>query len=109
MNINSSRKKVVLTNKNNLKLIRLTVFRSNKFIYGILINDANNTVISSVSSKLASKKGTPCELAHEVGQMIAEKAKKLKITEVVFDRSSYKYHGQVRSLAEGARKSGLKF
>jgi len=99
---------------------RLCVFRSNKHIYAMLIDDTYvpNKVITSVSSlspefkKLATDKsihGGNVKGAEIVGQLIAEKAKSLSIEKVVFDRGGYKYTGRVKALAESARKGGLKF
>jgi large subunit ribosomal protein L18 len=99
---------------------RLCVFRSNKHIYAMLIDDTYvpNKVITCVSSlspefkKLATDKsihGGNVKGAEIVGQLIAEKAKSLSIEKVVFDRGGYKYTGRVKALAESARKGGLKF
>lgn len=87
---------------------RLSVFRSNKQIYAQLINDENGKTIASASS-LEDKKasGNKIEQAKLVGKDIAEKAKKAKISTVIFDRSGYLYHGRVKSLAESARENGL--
>ena len=90
---------------------RLCVFRSNKHIYAQLIDDQKNRVLASVSDlkvKVKKEKGK-ISLALEVGKLIAKKAQDLKIKEVVFDRGGYKYHGAVKSLAQGAREGGLKF
>jgi large subunit ribosomal protein L18 len=88
---------------------RLCVFRSNKHIYAQLINDENGKVLLAASDLEVKKGGTKKELAHEVGKLIAQKAKKKKIEKVVFDRGGYKYHGRVKALAEGAREQGLIF
>lgn len=90
---------------------RLSVFRSNKSIYCQLIDDRSGVTIASVSSndKDAKLEGTKTEQAKKVGQLIASKAQSLNIENVVFDRGGYLYHGRVKSLAEGARESGLKF
>jgi large subunit ribosomal protein L18 len=99
---------------------RLCVFKSNKHIYAMLIDDSYvpNRVITSVSSlsnefkKLAKDKsihGGNVKGAEIVGQLIAEKAKSFSIEKVVFDRGGYKYIGRVKALAESARKGGLKF
>tara|TARA_B100000530_G_C15799679_1_gene425017 strand:+ start:400 stop:750 length:351 start_codon:yes stop_codon:yes gene_type:complete len=91
---------------------RLSVFRSNKDIYVQVIDDNNGHTLASASSKdkaLAKKKGTKTELAKEVGALIGENATKAGITNVVFDRSGYLYHGRVKALAEGARENGLIF
>ena len=88
---------------------RLSVFRSNKGMYIQLINDEEGKTLVSASVKEIKKKGTKVELAKELGLLIAEKAKKAKVTEVVFDRGSYQYHGRVKAVADGAREGGLKF
>ena len=90
---------------------RLTVFRSNRDIYCQLIDDLNGSTLASASSKDsgANTTGTKTEVAKNVGTVIADKAKDLKIENIVFDRSGYLYHGRVKALAEGAREGGLKF
>jgi large subunit ribosomal protein L18 len=86
---------------------RLAVFRSNKDIYVQLIDDlSSNTLVAASSKELT---GSKIEQANSVGKLIAEKATSTGITEVVFDRGGYLYHGRVKALAEGARESGLKF
>lgn len=90
---------------------RLSVFRSNKSIYAQLINDAAGTTLLSLSStdKTLKSQGTKTEQASIVGKSLAEKAISLGITECVFDRNGYLYHGRIKSLADGAREGGLKF
>jgi len=92
---------------------RLSVFRSNKNIYVQLINDIESKTLLSVSSKsneLAIKeKITKTEQARIVGEKIAKMALDSGIKEVVFDRNGYLYHGRIKSLAEAARKNGLKY
>ncbi|MCD6354326.1 MAG: 50S ribosomal protein L18 [Prolixibacteraceae bacterium] len=91
---------------------RLSVFRSNKQIYAQLIDDLQGTTLVATSSKekdIAGKEGTKSEKAALVGKLIAEKANAAGITEVVFDRNGYLYHGRVKQLADAARKGGLKF
>jgi large subunit ribosomal protein L18 len=89
---------------------RLSVFRSNKQIYGQLIDDLNGkTLISASSKENDGDKVTKLEQATKVGLLIAEKAKAAGIETVVFDRNGYLYHGRVKNLAEAARKGGLKF
>lgn len=105
--MNGNSIKIRATNRKNRKLIRLVVHRSNLAIYAALIDDQKGTTLASATSK-GLKGGNPIEKARETGKLIASKANELKITEVVFDRSNYKYHGRVKSLAEGARESGLK-
>lgn len=88
---------------------RLSVFRSNKEIYCQLIDDLNVKTLASATSKGASFSGNSVEVAKEVGKLIATNATSAGITDVVFDRGGYLYHGRVKSLAEGAREGGLKF
>jgi ribosomal protein L18, bacterial type len=87
---------------------RMTVFRSNKQIYVQLIDDLAGKTIVSTSSK-GIEEGTKCEIAAKVGEAIAQKAIAAGISEVVFDRNGYLFHGRVKSLADAARKGGLKF
>jgi len=87
---------------------RMSVFRSNKQIYVQIINDLTGTTLASASS-LGMEKMPKIEQAEKVGELIANKAKEAGIESVVFDRNGYLYHGRVQSLADGARKGGLKF
>ena len=87
---------------------RLNVFRSNSEIYAQVIDDEKGvTLVSSSSRALKLANGGNIEAAQAVGKDIAEKCKKLKIKNVVFDRGGYLYHGRVAALAEAARKAGL--
>ncbi|MCQ2204221.1 MAG: 50S ribosomal protein L18 [Bacteroidales bacterium] len=88
---------------------RLTVFRSNKQIYAQVINDKEGKTLASASSKALDVKGTKCEIAAEVGKQLAAAAQAKGISEVVFDRNGYLYHGRVKQLADAAREAGLKF
>lgn len=87
---------------------RMTVFRSNKQIYVQLIDDLAGKTLVSASSK-GNAEGTKTEVAAKVGAAIASKALEAGITEVVFDRNGYLFHGRVKSLADAARNGGLKF
>ena len=90
---------------------RLNVFRSNSNIYAQLIDDVKGVTLAAASSlekDFADAKGN-CETARKVGLLIAERAVAKGISEVVFDRGGYIYHGRVKELAEGAREGGLKF
>jgi large subunit ribosomal protein L18 len=87
---------------------RLTVFRSNKAIYAQVVNDLEGKTLVAAGSKGITE-GTKTEVAKKVGQAIAEKCAAAGITEVVFDRNGYLYHGRVQALADGAREGGLKF
>lgn len=90
---------------------RLNVFRSNKNITAQLIDDVNGVTLASAASneKDFGLNGGNSEGARKVGQLIAQRAAEKGITEVVFDRGGYVYHGRVKELAEGAREGGLKF
>jgi len=89
--------------------IRLSVFRSNKYIFAQLIDDKKGETLLSVSEKELKGKLPKTEQAKKLGLLIASKSKKKKISEVVFDRGRFKYHGRVKALAQGAREGGLKF
>ena len=89
---------------------RLSVFKSNRFIYAQLINDEKGITIVGVSEKHLKEKPTgKTAKAKAVGVLLAKKAVDKKIKKVVFDRGSYSYHGRVSSIAEGAREGGLEF
>ena len=90
---------------------RLDVFRSNSHIYAQLIDDVNGVTLAAAASneKDFDLSGSNCEGARKVGQLIAARAAEKGVTEVVFDRGGYVYHGRVKELAEGAREGGLKF
>ena len=91
---------------------RLSVFRSNTDIYVQLIDDTNGTTLAAASSKakdISAQKATKVEKSKLVGLAIAQKAKDLGITTVVFDRGGNLYHGRVKAVAEGAREGGLQF
>lgn len=87
---------------------RMSVFRSNKAIYVQLVDDLKGETLVSASSK-GLEGGTKTEIAAKVGEAVAGKAKEKGIETVVFDRNGYLYHGRVKSLADAARKGGLKF
>ena len=91
----------------------MSVFRSNKQIYVQLIDDTEGKTLLSVSSlnkDIAEKKDiNKTEQAKLVGKLAAEKSKEAGITDVVFDRNGYLYHGRIKALAESAREAGLKF
>ena len=88
---------------------RLSVFRSNKYVSVQLIDDKSGHTLAYAGSRELkdSKKMTKSEAAFTTGETIAKKAKELGINKVVFDRRSYRFHGRVKSLADGAKKSGL--
>ena len=87
---------------------RMSVFRSNKQIYVQLVDDLEGKTLASASSK-GIEAGNKTEIAAKVGKAIAEKALAAGLTEVVFDRNGYLFHGRVKSLADAAREGGLKF
>ena len=87
---------------------RLSVFRSNKQIYAQLIDDLAGKTLAAASSK-GIEEGSKSEIAAKVGKAIAEKALAAGISEVVFDRNGYLFHGRGKSLADAAREGGLKF
>jgi len=91
---------------------RFAVYRSNKFIYAQLIDDQKGHTLVSASSlekELGPKAGKSIEGAKQVGDLIAKRAKAKSISQVVFDRGGYIYHGRVKALADAAREAGLKF
>ena len=91
---------------------RLAVFRSNKQIYAQLIDDNAGTTIASASStekSITDKKANKTEQAKLVGTLIGEKAKEAGVESVKFDRGGFLYHGRIKSLADSARETGLKF
>ena len=89
---------------------RLNVFRSNQHISVQVIDDVNGVTLASASSlDMKLENGGNIEAATKVGTEIANRAKKEKITKVVFDRGGYLYHGRVKALADAAREAGLEF
>jgi len=89
---------------------RISVFRSNSQIYAQLIDDVSGrTITASASTELKGDKITKVETATLVGKALATKAVSAGITNVVFDRSGYLFHGRIKALAEGAREGGLNF
>ncbi|MCL5435329.1 MAG: 50S ribosomal protein L18 [Patescibacteria group bacterium] len=90
---------------------RLSVFKSNKFIFAQIINDEIGQTLIGISEKElpAKEKSNKTERAKQLGIVLAKKALSKKIKTVVFDRGSYLYHGRIKALAEGAREGGLKF
>jgi large subunit ribosomal protein L18 len=101
-----SKIKAKIVGKTNLP--RLSVFRSNKFIYAQIIDDSSaKTLVEASDMKI--EKGTKTERAKMVGKMIADKALAKDIKSVVFDRNGFKYTGRIKLVADEARASGLKF
>ncbi len=88
---------------------RLAVFRSLTHIYAQLVDDDAGTTLAAASSLDAKDaKGKRTELAKNVGTLLGDRAKQKGVTEVVFDRGGYRYHGRVKALAEGVRAAGVK-
>lgn len=90
---------------------RLSVFRSNRFVYAQAIDDTGNRVLASISDRhgeIETDGKKKKERAHAVGLAIGKKLLELNVERVVFDRNGYLYHGRVKEVAEGARKAGLK-
>ena len=92
---------------------RLSIFRSNKHIYAQIIDDAQGRTLAAAStldeSLGTSEKGGNVDAAKAVGKLIADRALKAGLKDVVFDRGGYLYHGRVKALAEAAREAGLSF
>ena len=88
---------------------RLSVFRSTRFIYAQVVDDTTGRTLAAASSREPGLAGGPGKMAaaEAVGKAVAERARQAGVSRVVFDRGGYRYHGRVRSLAEGARAGGL--
>ena len=94
--------------------MRLSVFRSSKHIYAQVIDDTKGETLASASSlekdmRTGGNTGANIDAAKAVGKLLAERAVKKGVKEVVFDRGGYLYHGRVKALADAARESGLRF
>ena len=91
---------------------RLNVFRSNQNIFAQIIDDEKGVTLvsaSSIDKELKLENGGNIEAATKVGELLAKRAKKAKITKVTFDRGGYQYHGRIQALADAARENGLEF
>ena len=90
---------------------RLSVFRSSKNIYAQIIDDAGGVTLAHASSLEGGKgsKGSDTDAAAQVGKLVAERALEKGVTDVVFDRGGFIYHGRVKALADAAREAGLNF
>jgi len=93
---------------------RICLYKSQKHIYGILVDDKEGKVIITISSnspyfKKDNLKGYNIEGAKKVGEILGEKLEEMKVKEIIFDRSGYPYHGRVKFLAEEIRKKGINF
>lgn len=93
---------------------RLSVFRSGKHIYAQIIDDFQGVTVATASTiekviRGKIKNGADIQAAGQVGKLVAERASKAGVKEVIFDRGGYKFHGRVKALAEAAREAGLSF
>lgn len=98
--------------KTTTKAHRLSVFKSNAAIYAQIVSDKEGKTVAAAGTNdksLKSVKGTKTEKAKMVGKLIAERAVAAGITEIVFDRNGFIYHGRIKALADAARENGLKF
>ncbi|OGG04061.1 50S ribosomal protein L18 [Candidatus Gottesmanbacteria bacterium RBG_16_37_8] len=108
----NKKKSIIQKGKRGTKIRpRLSVFRSNRLIYAQLIDDENGKTLTCVSEKELKKDENQSRkkitVALLLGELLAQKAVKIKIKTAIFDRRNYKYHGRVKGIAEGARKGGL--
>ena len=104
------------TNRGTSERPRLSVFRSNRYIYAQVVDDLSGQTLAATSSLILARKGGLStkypgnrDAAKEVGLDIAAKAKDSGVTQVRFDRGPYRFHGRIEALAEGAREGGLSF
>jgi len=90
---------------------RLSVYRSNKYIYAQVIDDNEGVTVAAASSQEPDLRSDRLNVdtAAKVGTLVADRAKEAGITSVVFDRGGYKYHGRLKALADAAREAGLEF
>ncbi len=88
---------------------RLSVFKSLRHIYVQAIDDVNGKTLAAASDKEIKAKAKPLALASQVGELLGAKLKEKKISFGIFDKGAYKYHGRVKALADGIRKSGINF
>jgi len=111
LTLNNNYKKIKLRIRNKVigtaEKPRLTVFKSNKYMYGQLINDVTGTTIATSVSKVDNLNKVTASF--EAGKVLAQKAAEKGIKKAVFDRNGYKYHGRVQKFADGAREGGLEF
>jgi len=90
---------------------RLSVYRSNRYIYAQVIDDTAGVTLAAASSQESTLRDTPLtvDTAAKVGEALGSRAKEAGVSTVVFDRGGYKYHGRVKALADAAREAGLEF
>lgn len=103
------KKKIRAKIKGTVLRPRLSVFRSNKFIYAQIIEDISGKTLAQASDLKITKHVSKMEKAKEVGRVIAESALGQKIRAVLFDRNGFKYTGRIKAVAEAARAAGLRF
>lgn len=90
---------------------RLTVYRSNKYIYAQVIDDVEGRTLAAASSHEPDLRGSSLnvDVATRVGELVGQRAREAGVSEIVFDRAGYKFHGRVKALADAARDAGLEF
>ncbi|HEX2154141.1 MAG TPA: 50S ribosomal protein L18 [Acidimicrobiia bacterium] len=90
---------------------RLAVYRSNRYIYAQVIDDVEGRTLAAASSQEPETRGSTLNVATaaKVGELVGRRAKEAGVSEVIFDRSGYKFHGRVKALADAAREAGLEF
>jgi large subunit ribosomal protein L18 len=90
---------------------RLSVYRSNRYIYAQIIDDKEGVTVAAASSQEPDLRSgrLNVETAAKVGTLVADRAKEAGVSSVIFDRGSYKYHGRLKALADAAREAGLEF
>ena len=88
---------------------RLSVYRSNRYLYVQVISDQSGRTLASASTRESGGAGVTSDKARQVGAAIAEKCKSQGISAVIFDRNGFRYHGRIQALADAAREGGLAF
>lgn len=102
-------KKTTVKKIDKVERMRISIFRSNNFIYAQAIDDSKGKTLVTASSKELKEKKNKTDSAYLTGELLAEKLKGLAINKISFDRNGYRYHGRVKALADGARAKGLVF
>jgi len=111
-NLRLRRKRTRAKIKRSQNPIRLSVFKSNRYLSAQIIDDSQGVTLVSATTKekeINQKAGKGVERAGQVGELLAKRALRKKIKKVKFDKGGYKYHGLIKALADGARKGGLEF
>ena len=104
------RHKIIRKKINGTKDIpRLSVFRSNKYLYVQLIDDINKITLFGKGSMKFENQGTKTDIAYKFGEEFGKEAYNIGVRKIVFDRGGYKYHGRIKAFGEGSKKSGLVF